>query len=147
MKKLINRAFVYAMLALAAGVFYREFTKWNGFSGRTTLAFVHPHLLALGALLLLIAALFSKQLPLLNQKRFQTFLTLHTIGLPWTCALMLVRGVAQVKAVALSTGLDAALSGIAGLGHVLLGASILWFFLALKSALAQEEGSTGPEAA
>ena len=35
MKNLIHRAFIYAMAGLAAGVFYREFTKWNGFADRT----------------------------------------------------------------------------------------------------------------
>lgn len=34
--KLVNTALVYALLAMAGGVFYREFTKFNGFSGRTT---------------------------------------------------------------------------------------------------------------
>ena len=35
MKKLLNTAFIYALAAMAGGVFYREFTKFNGFSGRT----------------------------------------------------------------------------------------------------------------
>ena len=29
--KLVNTALVYALLAMAGGVFYREFTKFNGF--------------------------------------------------------------------------------------------------------------------
>lgn len=70
MKKLINRAFLYAMLALTGGVFYREFTKWNGFEGRTALAFVHPHLLMLGSLVLLMMALFSLHLPLMDTSGF-----------------------------------------------------------------------------
>ena len=37
MKKLLNTAFVYALAAMAGGVFYREFTKFNGFTGRTAL--------------------------------------------------------------------------------------------------------------
>ena len=37
MKKLLNTAFIYALAAMAGGVFYREFTKFNGFSGRTAL--------------------------------------------------------------------------------------------------------------
>ncbi|MGI6172644.1 MAG: DUF2871 domain-containing protein [Christensenellales bacterium] len=135
MKKLINRAFLHAMFALAGGVFYREFTKWNGFEGRTVLAFVHPHLLLMGSFLLLIAALFAKQLPLLETKRFKTFLALHTAGLPFMVVMMLVRGVLQVLGTNLSRGMDAAISGIAGIGHCILGASIVYLFLALKSAL------------
>lgn len=30
-KKIMNRSFLFAILALVAGVFYREFTKFNGF--------------------------------------------------------------------------------------------------------------------
>ena len=56
-KKLADAAFIYVIAGLAAGVFYREFTKFQGFSGRTALGLVHPHLLLLGAgvMLLLIA--------------------------------------------------------------------------------------------
>ena len=34
MKKYINTAFIYAIAAMAGGVFYREFTKGNGFEGK-----------------------------------------------------------------------------------------------------------------
>lgn len=34
MKKYLNFAFAYAVLAMAGGVFYREFTKWNALYGR-----------------------------------------------------------------------------------------------------------------
>ncbi|NLE70200.1 MAG: DUF2871 family protein [Clostridiales bacterium] len=134
MKKLINRAFLYTLLGLAAGVFYREFTKGMGFTGRSSLALLHPHLLGLGALLLLIAALFARQMPLTQEKHFSRFLLLHTIGLPLTALMMLARGVLQVLGSDLSRGLDAAISGVAGLGHLLLGAALVFFFLALKKA-------------
>ena len=48
MKKYINIAFAYAIAALISGVFYREFTKINAFTGKTSLAFTHVHLFALG---------------------------------------------------------------------------------------------------
>lgn len=32
MKKYINIAFVYGVFAMMSGVFYREFTKWNGYT-------------------------------------------------------------------------------------------------------------------
>lgn len=32
MKRYINYSIVYAVLALVAGVFYREFTKMNGYT-------------------------------------------------------------------------------------------------------------------
>lgn len=51
MKKYIHLALIYAVCALVAGVFYREFTKWNGFTGVTTLGKVHTHLFMLGMFL------------------------------------------------------------------------------------------------
>ena len=45
---MINTSFVYLILALISGVFYREFTKFNGFTEKTTLGVVHTHLFVLG---------------------------------------------------------------------------------------------------
>ena len=41
MKKLVSWAFGYAIAGMAGGVFYREFTKFNGFTDRTALSVVH----------------------------------------------------------------------------------------------------------
>ncbi len=38
-KRYFNAAILYAALALACGVFYREFTKHTGFAGQTNLSF------------------------------------------------------------------------------------------------------------
>ena len=37
MKKLIHTAMIYSIAAIAAGVFYREFTKFDGYTGETEL--------------------------------------------------------------------------------------------------------------
>ena len=50
LKRYIHTAIFYALMAMAGGVFYREFTKYNHYSGRTTLAFVHTHYFILGML-------------------------------------------------------------------------------------------------
>ena len=47
MKKYIKIAFVYAVLAMASGVFYREFTKFNEFTAKTALSVTHLHLFVL----------------------------------------------------------------------------------------------------
>lgn len=138
MKKLIDNSFMYAMLALVGGVFYREFTKWNGFTGRTTLAFVHPHLLMLGVLPLLLLALFSGFLPVQEGKRYQTFLKLHAVGLPFMVVMLLVRGIFQVLGTELSKGADAAIAGIAGISHIILGVSVVFFYLVLRDGLSNE---------
>ena len=134
MKKYLNTAFVYAQLALAGGVFYREFTKYNGFTGVTTLGKLHVHLFTLGMVMFLLAALFSAQLPLEKQKNYRAFLKLYHIGVPLTAVMLLIRGVLEVLATPLSRGMDAAISGMAGLGHILTGVGIILFLLSLKKA-------------
>ena len=48
MKRYINASLLYALLAMVGGVFYREFTKFNGFTARTSLGVVHTHYFLLG---------------------------------------------------------------------------------------------------
>ena len=43
MKRYMNTALLYAILAMVGGVFYREFTKFHGFTAKTTLSVVHTH--------------------------------------------------------------------------------------------------------
>ena len=132
MKKLLNTAFIYALAAMAGGVFYREFTKFNGFSGRTALGLVHTHLFLLGTVFFLLAALFSKELDWARERNFRLFYGLYNTGLCVTAVMLAVRGAAQVLALPLSHGMDAAISGVAGLGHISLGAGLVVFFLSLK---------------
>ena len=139
MKKLINTAFGYAIASMAFGVFYREFTKWNGFTGKTTLAVNHLHLFARGTLLFLVLALFAKTTSLTAQPMFRRFYGLYNVALPFMTVMFTVRGVVQVLGTPLSSGADAAISSIAGIGHLLMGASIVMLFLALKAVAKTEE--------
>ena len=139
MKRYMNLALVYSILAMAGGVFYREFTKWNGFTGKTTLAVNHLHLFALGTLLFLVLALFAKTTSLTAQPMFRRFYGLYNVALPFMTVMFTVRGVLQVLGTPLSSGADAAISGIAGIGHLLMGASIVMLFLALKAVAKTEE--------
>lgn len=47
------------------------------------------------------------------------------------------RGVTQVLSTALSSGMDAALSGIAGIGHILLGVSLVLLLLQVRRSVAK----------
>lgn len=134
MKKYLNYALGYAIAAIAGGVFYREFTKWNGFSGTTALGKVHAHLFMLGVLLFLIIALFAEHIDLESQKTFRVFMCLYNIGLPLTALMMVVRGIPQVLGFSLSAGADAAIAGVAGVGHILLGTGLILLLSAMKKA-------------
>ena len=60
MKRYMNTALLYAILAMIGGVFYREFTKFNGFTGKTTLGVVHTHYFLLGMVFFLLLLLLEK---------------------------------------------------------------------------------------
>lgn len=132
MKKFINLAFIYAIAALVSGVFYREFTKIYDFTGKTALAFTHVHLFALGTLVLLLVAVFSVITDVEKQKAFKTFLVVYNIGLPFVVLMFYVRGIAQVLDLELSKGASAAISGVAGISHILLTVGIVFLFIALR---------------
>ena len=134
MKKYVNISLVYAVAAMAGGVFYREFTKFNQFTGVTALGKVHTHLFLLGMLVFLLVALFAGRLELEKQKGFALFMKLYNVGVPLTAVMMLVRGVTQVLALPLSRGASAAISGVAGVGHILTGVGLVLLLLSLRKA-------------
>ena len=119
-KKYFNLALIYATAAMIGGVFYREFTKWNGFTGATALGKVHTHLFILGMLVFLLVALFSQSMDLEKQKTFRTFMKIYNIGLPILSIMMVVRGVIQVLEFDISSRANSAISGVAGAEHVVL---------------------------
>lgn len=132
MKKYLNISLIYAVAAMVGGVFYREFTKWNGFTGVTALGKVHTHLFLLGMLMFLIVALFAEHHDLQKQKLFRAFLWVYNIGVPLTAVMLVVRGIAQVLNVSLSSAANASISGIAGIGHILTGVGLVLLLISLK---------------
>ena len=132
MKKFLNLSLIYAIAAMACGVFYREFTKFNGFASVTALGKVHTHLFLLGMLVFLVVALYGARFDLGGSKSFRAFMWTYNIGVPLTAVMLLVRGVTQVLGVSLSSAADASISGVAGIGHVLTGVGIILLLLSLR---------------
>lgn len=132
MKKYINISFIYAIAALCSGVFYREFTKILGFTGKTTLALTHLHLFVLGTVMFLIIAILSCITNLSQQKQFRCFMLLYNIGLPFMVIMFYIRGISQVLGTELSKGASAAISGISGISHIIMTVAIVMLFLSLK---------------
>jgi len=128
MKKLAKLSFAYSILGLLLGVFYREFTKLNGFTGNTVLSGLHTHVLALGTLFFLIALLLEKAFALTKSKRFKAFMITYNTGLLLTVVMMAVRGCVEVLNLEPSTVMDASISGIAGLGHIVMAIAFILFF-------------------
>ena len=133
MKKILYTSMIYFILAAAAGVFYREFTKFNGYTGETALSYVHTHLFVLGMFAFLVIALFGCQKPeLFKQSTFKKFFILYNISLPFMTVMLLVRGVVQVQGAELTKAADAMISGFAGISHILIGIAVLVLFRSLK---------------
>lgn len=132
MKKLSNAAFAYTIVALVAGVVYREYTKVVGFSGQTNLSLLHTHLFALGMLFFLVVLALEATLKLSEQKIFNGFFMTYNAGLILTSMMMAVRGFLQIQGSELSKAVDASVSGIAGVGHILLGVGLILFFMNLR---------------
>ena len=137
MKRYMNGAITYAALAMAGGVFYREFTKFNHFTGQTTLSVLHTHYFVLGMLLFLLLLLLEKNFAFSSAKS-DKILLFYNIGLNTTVAMLFARGITQVLNIPLSSGQDAAISGIAGLGHIILGVSIIYILLEIKKAVVKK---------
>ena len=131
MKRYMNSALLYAILAMAGGVFYREFTKFNGFTTKTTLSVVHTHYFLLGMVFFLLLLALEKNLSFTGAKTGRVLLTYH-IGLNLTAVMLVARGVTQVVGAELSKGADAAISGMAGIGHILLGVSLVLLLLRIR---------------
>ena len=134
MNRYMNTALLYTVLAMVGGVFYREFTKFNGFTARTALAVVHTHYFLLGTVFFLMLLVLEKNFPFTAPKTGRA-LALYHIGLNLTTVMLAVRGVIQVLGTTLSGGGNAAISGVAGIGHILLGLGLVLLLLQIRRSL------------
>lgn len=130
MKKYFNLATFYLILGLIMGVFYREFTKFNGFEGKTVLSIIHTHLLTLGFIFFILVLLLEKNFKLSENKGFKSWCIFYNVSLVYTVGTFTARGVLQVL------GNDfAGLNHIAGLGHALLGAALICFVVIVNKSI------------
>lgn len=138
MKRLLNASFIYMLVGVASGLFYREFTKLNNFpEGEfTQLGLAHTHLLTLGFIILLIVLLLEKVFTLSRSpKLFAWFFWLYNVGVVVTSATLIWHGSLTV----LGKESSAMISGIAGLGHIFITAGMIVFFVALRRAVLRRE--------
>lgn len=134
MKKLLYASFVYMIIGVTSGLFYREFTKANDFpeGDFTQLGVVHTHVLTLGFIVLLIVLVIEKVFAISRSRRlFAWFFWLYNIGLILTAAMMVWHGVLTV----LGEESTAMIAGIAGIGHIVITAAMVLFFVALRRAV------------
>ncbi|MEG0726002.1 MAG: DUF2871 domain-containing protein [Erysipelothrix sp.] len=135
MKKMFNVSFYYMIAGLIGGVFFREFTKIQGFTGNTALGVVHTHTLMLGMFMFLIVGIIVDYIKITEDNRILIFFIWYNSGLILTITMLVVRGVFDVLGTNLSKGLNAAISGMSGLGHIILTVGLMYFFTAIRKAV------------
>lgn len=135
LKKYANTAFFYGVVGPLLGAFYREYTKFMNFSGKTALAVVHTHTITLGMLVFLIVLLLEKSFMISKQKLAKSFYISYNIGLLFLIGTLFARGVQQIVLPEPSRVFDMAMSGIAGIGHLILLVGIILLFLTIKGSL------------
>ncbi|MFI1718782.1 DUF2871 domain-containing protein [Streptomyces litmocidini] len=139
MKKLLNAAHLYMIVGVVGGLYYRELTKAEHFTGQTQLGVVHTHALALGMLFFLVVLALEKLFSLTASALFGWFFWIYNAGLVITVGMMTLHGTLTV----LGHDSGAAISGIAGLGHILLTAGLILLFITIGKRLqAQPQAST-----
>ena len=141
MKELLNASFIYMLAGVASGLFYREFTKLHDFpEGQfTQLGLAHTHLLTLGFIVLLIVLVIEKVFTISRSpKLFAWFFWLYNIGVILTSGMLIWHGSLTV----LGQESNAMIAGIAGLGHMLITAGMIVFFLALRRAVLRPAPAT-----
>lgn len=134
MKKYLNISIIYLILALIGGVFFREFTKFNDFTGNTYLSIVHTHYFILGFLVFIILLLLEKNFNITNKKTNIVLIT-YQIGLNLTIIMFIVRGILQVVNPNLTNEINSMISGIAGVGHIILGISLVWLIIEIRKVI------------
>ena len=116
------------------GLSEREFTNFNAFPAQTPLSVVHTHYFLLWTVLFLLLLVLEKSSSFTGPKTGR-ILAFYHVGLNLTAVMLVIRGVTQVLGTALSSGMSAAISGIAGIGHILLGVSLVLLLVQLKRAV------------
>lgn len=130
MQKLFKISTLYLLLGLVLGVFYREFTKLNHFTGISVLSITHTHALVLGFIFFIIVLLLERNFFISKIKNFKAWLVTYNIGLIYLLSTLVYRGILQVKGIDFN-----GLSHISGLGHTVLGISLIWFMVIVNKGI------------
>lgn len=128
----MNASIVYFLLTMIGGVFYREFTKWNGYTAPTTLGVLHVHLLVLGTVVFLLIAVIAKITDMENNSLFKKFFVTYNIALPVMVLMLLARGIVQVLDIEIGKMGNGMLSGFAGLSHIGIMIAFIFLLLVIK---------------
>ncbi|MDO5700510.1 MAG: DUF2871 family protein [Bowdeniella nasicola] len=124
-------AAVYTALGLLGGLGYREITRGLDFDSFTQLSVLHTHLLVLGTTMMLLFMVVEAVFRFARGTLFTVFFWTYQAGLVLTSTMMAVIGMRQLDGLEHSK----ALAGVSGMGHILLTAAFVMFFILLFRSL------------
>ena len=99
----------------------------NDYTAWTTLFVVHTHYIILGMMFFLILGLISMNMNL----KINRAVLFYNMGLNLTAIMLIVRGIIQVLDLNV---ISALISGIASIGNIILGVSLILILLDIKKA-------------
>lgn len=99
----------------------------NDYTAWTTLFVVHTHYIILGMMFFLILGLISMNMNL----KINRAVLFYNNGLNLTAIMLIVCGIMQVLDLNV---ISAFISGVAGIGHIILGVSLILVLLDIKKA-------------
>ena len=137
MKKLVKTAFIYAIIAMLCGVIYREGSRFLELTEPNTWSFTHTHFFVLGMFFFLIVVILEKEFSLTKDKKFKAFYIIYNIGLIITGIMLWMRGIADITE-SFYNSYDKMISGISGIGHILLEIGIILFFIILNNKIKEK---------
>ena len=116
-----------------------ELNKENQFEGKTNLAFLHTHYFVLGMFFFLVLALLEKAFAFSEAKAVRGWVTIYHVGLNITTVCLFLRGLAQATETVLSSALNGSLSGVSGIGHTLLGTSMIALLILVRRSAVKQK--------
>jgi len=164
LKKLIYTAIGMLWLALAVGVFYREFTKFelkgvpltNSWLPIEFIKLAHGHVLVLGFAIPIGLAVMVSMLSELNEReynRFSTAFWLYLVGALGAIFLLIWKGIDYVRYYAhdpsitvdriealLFAGNKALRASLYGIFHLTFGVGLLWFTVLFLKVFGKQGG-------
>lgn len=137
---ILKTSYVFLVMGLIGGVFYREFTKFNTFTDGTVLSLLHLHAIAVGFLGLSVLWLTLRHTDeTYITKRIELPFKLYAGGLYFMIVTFVVRGISQIVGKGYTPFPDAALSGVAGIAHLILGVGIVWSVIIMVETVSSEK--------
>ena len=125
-KNILGMAFANLIMGLIGGVFYREFTKFYGYTKPSHLSIVHVHSLVLGFIVMLIIYMLTKGYKKNQIQSLKKPIYIFEAGIIFTITNMMVIGIYEVVGLGEQTINRAAIDGISGLGHITLAVGLVW---------------------